>query len=65
MPGAYASSILYSLVVTAKLNGKDPYLVLTEIFAGLPKAKTAEDYERLANLLLTPVNPQSCHKKEG
>jgi transposase len=65
VPGAHASSILYSLVLTAKLNGKDPYKVMTEIFSALPRAKTAEDYERLTALLLSPENPLSCHKKEG
>ena len=63
--GAHASSMLYSLAITAKLNGKDPFLVMTEIFRDLPKAETAEDYERLTALLLSPVNPLSCHKKEG
>lgn len=65
VPGAHASSILYSLAITAKLNGKDPYKVMTEIFAALPRAKTAEDYEQLTELLLSPVNPLSCQKKEG
>jgi transposase len=62
--GAHASSILYSLVVTAKLNGKDPYKAMTEIFYELPDAKTADDYEKLTALLLSPPNPLSCHKKE-
>ena len=61
--GAHASSVLYSLVITAKLNGKDPYRVMTEILTGLPRAKTADDYERLTALLLTPANPVSCQKK--
>jgi len=61
--GAHASSILYSLAITAKLNGKDPYIVMTEIFTKLPYAKTAEDYEALTELLLSPVNPLSCQKK--
>jgi len=61
--GAQASSIFYSLAITAKLNGKDPYLVMTEIFSKLPHAKTAEDYEKLTELLLSPFNPLSCQKK--
>ena len=65
VPGAQASSILYSLMMTAKLNGKDPYKVMTEIFSKLPAAKTGEDYERLTALLLSPANPLSCHKKES
>jgi transposase len=63
--GANASSLLYSLALTAKLNKKNPFDVLTKIFTHLPIATTADDYERLANLLLSPANPLSCHKKEG
>ena len=63
--GAHASSLLYSLAITSKLNGKDPFKVMTEIFEKLPNASTAEDYENLTELLLSPVNLQSCHKKEG
>lgn len=63
--GAEASSLLYSLAITAKLNGKNPFEVMTEIFSKLPDAKTADDYERLAGLLLSPANPLSCRKKEG
>ena len=63
--GAHASSILYSLAITAKLNGKDPFKVMTEIFEKIPQATTLEDYERLTNLLLSPANPNSCLKKEG
>lgn len=51
--GANASSLLYSLVITAKLNNKDPFKVMCEIFYEVPKAKTVDDYERLANLFLT------------
>lgn len=50
--GANASSVYYSLVITAKLNGKDPYKALTEIIQQLPFAKTIDDYEKLARLLL-------------
>ena len=63
--GAKASSVLYSLVLTAKLNGKDPFKVLTEIFEKLPDAKTIDDYEELVKILLSKPNLQSCHKKEG
>lgn len=63
--GAHASAMLYSLALTAKLNGKNPFEVLTEIFTCLPSATTADDYEKLANLLLSPANPLSCRKKEG
>lgn len=51
--GANASSLFYSLVITAKLNNKDPFEVMTEILSQLPSAKTIDDYEKLANLLVT------------
>ena len=61
--GAHASGMLYSLAITAKLNRKNPFEVLTEIFTRLPTAKTGEDYEQLSSLLLSPHNPLSCQKK--
>ena len=63
--GAKASSLLYSLTLTAKLNGKNPFEVMTQILRQLPLAETIEDYEKLAGLLLSKANPLSCHKKEG
>ena len=63
--GAHASALLYSFSVTAKQNGKDPFTVMTEILTKLPDASTADDYEQLTGLLLSPENPLSCHKKEG
>jgi transposase len=55
--GAEASSLFYSFVVTAKLNGVNPLHALTRIFKEVPKAKTIEDYERLADLLVTRPPP--------
>lgn len=52
--GAHASSVLYSLVVSAKLNSVNPYKALVHLFAEIPKAKTIEDYERLAEVVLSP-----------
>ena len=52
--GAEASSLLYSLVVTAKVNGVNPYRALVKICTDIPNAKSYEDYERLADLILTP-----------
>ena len=52
--GAHASSMLYSLAITTKLNGKNPFEALTELFARLLAAKTGEDYEQLAGPLLSP-----------
>ena len=63
--GAHTSAMLYSLALTAKLNRKNPFDVLTEIFTALPSATTADDYEKLVELLLSPANPLSCQKKEG
>lgn len=57
--GARSSSILYSLVLTAKVNGKDPFKVMTEILRKLPKADKLEDFEELTNLLLTPKDLSS------
>lgn len=52
--GANASALLYSLVITAKVNGVNPYRALVKIFTELPKAKTIDDFERLTDLILTP-----------
>lgn len=52
--GAEASSLLYSLVVTAKLNGVNAYKALSKILTEVPLAQTVDDYERLANTILTP-----------
>jgi transposase len=50
--GAQASSLFYSFVVTAKINGVNPYQALHRIFDDVPTASTPEDYERLADILL-------------
>lgn len=50
--GCEASALFYSLVVTAKVNGVNPYRALTTIFTELPLAKTADDFDRLADILL-------------
>jgi transposase len=55
--GAEASALFYSLVVTIKINGGDPYTVLKEIFTKIPLAKTIEDFERLAALIV-PSRPK-------
>lgn len=52
--GADASAILYSLVITAKINGVNIYRALTKILTEIPLAQSCEDYERLADLILTP-----------
>jgi transposase len=52
--GAHASALFYSFVVTAKLNGVNPYQALKQIFEQIPTAQSADDYERLADLLFSP-----------
>ena len=52
--GADASALLYSLVITAKVNGVNPYKALVKILIELPLAESIEDYERLADAILTP-----------
>jgi transposase len=52
--GAHASALFYSFVVTAKLNGVNPYQAIKTIFERIPVAVTLEDYEELAKLLLSP-----------
>ena len=56
--GAKASSLFYSLVITAKLNGKDPFTVMVEILSRINQASTVEDFEALAKLL---VRKSSLH----
>ena len=52
--GAHASALFYSFIVTAKLNGVNPYLAIKTIFERIPTAVTVEDYEELAKFLLSP-----------
>lgn len=52
--GAHASAVLYSLVITAKVNQVNPYKALVELFTELPKATTINDYERLTEIILSP-----------
>lgn len=50
--GADASSFFYSLLVTVRVNGGNPQEVLTKVFDQIPFAKTAEDIERIADLIV-------------
>ena len=54
--GAIASTNIYSLVETAKINGKEPHAYLTHIYERLPLATIIEDIEALLpwNVDLTP-----------
>ena len=45
--GALASSNIYSLIVTAKANGLEPYAYLRFILERLPLARNLTDYEKL------------------
>lgn len=51
--GAEASALFYSLLVTIKVNGGDPYKTLKSIFEQVPLVKSIDDYERLADLILS------------
>ena len=42
--GAAESALLYSLIETAKANGREPYWYLRELFEKLPLAHTRADY---------------------
>jgi transposase len=52
--GAKASALLYSLVITAKVNGVNPYAAMVKLCAHVPTASCIEDYERLAEIILAP-----------
>jgi transposase len=58
--GVKASANLYSLIVTAKANGLDPYAYLRYLFTALPKAGTVEAIETLlpGNLAKDQLNIQ-------
>ena len=45
--GAQASTNLYSLIETAKANGREPYAYLRRVFTLLPQATTVADIEAL------------------
>ena len=64
VPGAHATSLLYSVALTIKLNGKNSFDVLVKIFEELPKAETVDDYQELVDLMLSPSD-DTCLMKEG
>lgn len=47
VPGARASANLYSLIETAKANGREPYAYLRQVFTLLPQATSVADIEAL------------------
>lgn len=50
--GAHASAMFYSLLVTAKMNDVKIYEAMRHLFDEIPKAKSIEDYERLADVIM-------------
>ena len=50
--GAHASAMFYSLLITAKVNDVNIYGAMKYLFDELPKAKSIEDYERLADIVM-------------
>ena len=50
--GAEASALWYSLIETAKANGREPFEYLLKVFEKIPTAETLEDY-----LELLPFTP--------
>ncbi|MFN7728448.1 MAG: transposase [Bdellovibrio sp.] len=55
--GAHASAMFYSLPCTAKVNDVNIYEAMKYLFTEIPKAKTIEEYERLADVIMgiTPI----------
>lgn len=55
--GAHASAMFYSLLCTAKVNDVNIYEAMKYLFNEIPKAKSIEDFERLADVImgLTPI----------
>ena len=55
--GAHASAMFYSLLCTAKINDVNIYEAIKYLFNEIPKAKTIEDIERLADVIMgiTPL----------
>ena len=55
--GPHASSLLYILVITAKINSVNLYTAFVKLFTELPTARSLEDFKRLADLILAPQPP--------
>jgi len=55
--GANASAMFYSLLCTAKVNDVNIYEAMKYLFNEIPKAKTIEDFEHLADIIMgiTPL----------
>jgi transposase len=54
--GAEASAMFYSLLLTAKVNDVNIFESMKYLFKEILKAKSIEDYERLADII-TGIKP--------
>jgi hypothetical protein len=65
--GAQASANLFSLVMTARANGVEPFEYLSDLFELLPTAATVEAVESLLpwNLKSTTAARSHCHLSHG
>ncbi len=59
--GADASSMFYSMLCTANVNGVKPFNLLRHLFQEIPKAKTLENIENLADIIMG-IKPLPDHK---
>lgn len=59
--GAKASAAIYSIMVTARLNGHNEYSYFRYLLEKLPLAKTAEDFEALLPHVLDPKDIPAIH----
>ena len=57
--GAQASSVIYSLIETAKANGLDPYQYLLRILQTAPQLSETDD--AWAEKLLPANAPEECY----
>lgn len=53
--GAEASELFYSIIITARLNGVNPYRLLVRLFKEIPLCQSLEDYERIAEFIVNPM----------
>lgn len=61
--GAQANANLFSLVMTARANGLEPFEYLSEVFTQLPLATTVEAIEALLPWNLKPIL-DARHKRQ-
>lgn len=62
LKGAEASAALYSLIVMARANGRNPFLYLKAVFTELPKAKTVDDVAALLPWVWQPDAKQNIQQ---